>query len=497
MTIKTAQKKKTILSLLITLALALVYSLVYYYFNTPLGASIGSDNAIYLTMGTALANGYAPYTEIFDHKGPMVFILQTIPQLFSGGYSLTAVFIQEVVFLFACLCVTAQIARELDAPVLPVQAVYLALTCSLVGGGNLTEEYSNLFTLLGVLLALRAFAQAQQMKGKPLFFHALLMGAMTMLAFMTRANNALPLCAMALVLAAYLLVKKDAASFGLCAGGFALGLAIAALPIVLWLISQGALSEALYGSILHNMMYAETGGGSRLGMLLHNKYGHMAMVIAALSCLGALTLIRRAPGMALSMMAAAGAAGAAAFISHKFYDHYLMIGVPMAAAGAAAIFSASRKAPKKAYAALLICAMGICCVWFWDVGVRTNEQRLADRADLETFTREQQELYALVPVEDRDQFMAYRVEPRWYAVTGALPCMRFYFLQEVLAQADPAVMDEIVETFNTDPPEWLVIYYNREFGPPYDERVAEIFETKYAFIDSRGTYQLRRLKENP
>ena len=91
--------------------------------------------------------------------------------------------------------------------------------------------------------------------------------------------------------------------------------------------------------------------------------------------------------------------------------------------------------------------------------------------------------------------MAYRVEPRWYVAAEALPCMRFYFLQEVLAQADPAVMDEIVQTFETDPPRWLVIYYNRAFNPPYDARVAAIFETNYEFVDAAGQYQLLRLKE--
>ena len=89
--------------------------------------------------------------------------------------------------------------------------------------------------------------------------------------------------------------------------------------------------------------------------------------------------------------------------------------------------------------------------------------------------------------------MAYRVEPRWYAVTGALPCMRFFFLQETLAEANPAVMDEIVSEFGTDPPLWLVIYYNREFSPPYDPRVQEIFETRYAFVKAAGSYQLLRL----
>ena len=83
-----AQAKRAVL----TLALAFVFALVFYTCNTPLGAWIGSDNAMYLTMGTALANGYAPYSEIFDHKGPLLFILQMLPQLFTSGYSTLAVF---------------------------------------------------------------------------------------------------------------------------------------------------------------------------------------------------------------------------------------------------------------------------------------------------------------------------------------------------------------------------------------------------------------------
>ena len=77
--------------------------LIFYTCNTPLGPAVGSDNAMYLTMGTALAKGYAPYSEIFDHKGPLLFILQMIPQLFTSGYSTLAVFVQEVLFLWASL----------------------------------------------------------------------------------------------------------------------------------------------------------------------------------------------------------------------------------------------------------------------------------------------------------------------------------------------------------------------------------------------------------
>ena len=477
--------------ILLSAAMALVFGLIFYAFNTPLGPSIGSDNAMYLTLGTALAKGYAPYTQIFDHKGPMLYALQMLPQIVGGGYSTLAVFIQQVIFLFLCLRVVSHMAQTLGAYTGVTQLFYLALIASLVGGGNLTEEYASLPTLLGAYTALRVFGQPDFKKN--LFAPALLMGVCAMAAFLLRANNALPLAALVLTLALGLLAKKRFSALGQCAAGFVCGLALCALPIVIWLAARGALSAAWYGSIVHNMLYTETGDTGRVEMLLHTGYGFAAMLMAAFSCAGALALRKKSPMLALGMVAAAAAGGLAAFLSRKFYDHYLILGAPMAVMGLAAVLAAIPKPRMRAVCAI---ALTCCCaLWLGVQGKTADDTRLAERADWAQFTADAQTLMAQVPEDERGRFMAYRVEPRWYVAAEALPCMRFYFLQEVLAQADPAVMDEIVETFETDPPQWLVIYYNRAFNPPYDARVAAIFETDYEFVDAAGQYQLLRLKE--
>ena len=359
-------------------------------------------------------------------------------------------------------------------------------------GGNLTEEYTNLPTLIGLYAALRAFGGEE--KRERLFFPAALMGACFAFAFLTRANNALPLSAVTAVLSLGLLVSRRFASLLRCAAGFLLGLAAVTLPVVLWLAARGALFDAFYGAIIHNFLYAEAGGGSRMQMLLHAGYGRVAMVMAALACMGALVLYRkrRALWFSLAMVAGAAAGGLAAFISHKFYDHYLMIGAPVAALGAAALLMAFEGRTRRA--ALGIAAL-VCCAWLCVKGQETNAWRLSEREGWDAFAANAQALMAKVPEQERDRFMAYRVEPKWYVAAEALPCMRFYFLQEILGQVNPAVMDEIAKTFESDPPLWLVIYYNRAYDPPYDPRVEAIFETRYAFVDAAGDYQLLRLIE--
>ena len=161
--------------------------------------------------------------------------------------------------------------------------------------------------------------------------------------------------------------------------------------------------------------------------------------------------------------------------------------------GAMAVVSALRQPRAQKAAALTLAAVS--ALWLGISGVSANAARLSEREGLAQFAADAQTLMAQVPEDERDSFMAYRVEPKWYVAAKALPCMRFYFLQEILAQADPAVMDEIVDTFETDPPRWLVLFYNRTFSPPYDERVAQIFETEYERVDTAGQYQLLCLKE--
>lgn len=494
---------------LITLALAVVFSLIFFTCNTPLGPAVGSDNAMYLTMGTALVKGFAPYSEIFDHKGPLLFILQAVPQLFTNGYSTLAVFIQEVIFLWAGLLVIGRIARRTGAMPILAQLVYLAVLAPLLDGGNLTEEYANLFTLIGIDAMLAVFDSgdgfgADRAKGgKKLLLPAAVMGAMATLAFMTRANNMLPLCACVGALALCLLVSGRFAALGQCVAGFVIGGVIAALPIVLWLGHHGAIGDAIYGAITHNMMYAETGSISRVHKLLFDSYGHYAIFMAALSCLGAIAYFirtRRIP-LALAMVFGAAGGGLAGFISHKFYNHYLMLSVPMAAMGAAQILAliAERLENTRPDALRLVhgvCA-ALCGVALAGTGMSVNALRESDYAAMQALTPDAIALYDQVPEEERDRFLAYRVEPKWYVATQALPCMRFYFLQEILADADPAVMDEIVEGFETEPPLWVVLFYNRPFSPPYDARVQEILDTRYEFVDARGQYQLLHLKETP
>lgn len=83
-------------------------------------------------------------------------------------------------------------------------------------GGNLTEEYANLPAICAIYLSIRCFGREEP--EDKLFLPAMGMGVCAMAAFMLRANNALPIAALVLVLAVGLLTARRYVQLGQCAG---------------------------------------------------------------------------------------------------------------------------------------------------------------------------------------------------------------------------------------------------------------------------------------
>lgn len=497
MTISDCQRKTVRwTSLLLSAFLALAAGLFLYSANTPLGPCYSSDNSIYIVMGTALANGYRPYLDIFDHKGPLLFVLQWIPQLFGGGFQTITVFIQEVFFLFLSLRMLCTIARRyFRIPELFPQIFYLAYLSSLVGEGNLTEEYCNFFILVCISCTLWFFSKPSQSR-QSLLLCSCMVGACFNVCFLTRANNALPVAGLIVGIFIFLLISARFSEIGICVGGFLLGTLVILIPVFLWLHANNAVEASIQASIFHNLLYSETTSEysvGRLRALLFGDYGHTALLFAFFSLIGAFACLlrRQYHGMSLAILLSAGCALIAGFISHKYYDHYLILGIPLAVTGNLLFLSLFKDKNKSRLSVILLVP---CIIWLSSQCYLANQRRLESNQGQAQFFADARHLSAQIPAQELNRVYPYRVEPKWYVAAHLLPCNRYFFLQEVLADANPAVMNEIVDSFHTNPPVWLIIYTkDRAFSPPYDSRIQEIIDSLYKEVDSAGSYRLMHL----
>ena len=72
---------KILCALLFVLS-GLVWALFFSKTTSPLYTDVGYDSAMFQTIGKYWAQGYLPYVDLFDHKGPLIFFINAV------GYAL-------------------------------------------------------------------------------------------------------------------------------------------------------------------------------------------------------------------------------------------------------------------------------------------------------------------------------------------------------------------------------------------------------------------------
>ncbi|MFC6288978.1 hypothetical protein [Levilactobacillus angrenensis] len=88
------------------------YTSPAFYFDTS------PDNNAFFTVGKAMMHGITPYKDIFEQKGPYVYLWHGLAYLVSHR-SFLLIFISEIAVLIAAMILTYKIARLLKLTELP------------------------------------------------------------------------------------------------------------------------------------------------------------------------------------------------------------------------------------------------------------------------------------------------------------------------------------------------------------------------------------------
>lgn len=53
---------------------SIIFLLLFSPYTTPLNPYYGYDDNIFMIIGQGINKGYVPYKDLFDHKGPILFL---------------------------------------------------------------------------------------------------------------------------------------------------------------------------------------------------------------------------------------------------------------------------------------------------------------------------------------------------------------------------------------------------------------------------------------
>lgn len=230
-----------------------------------------ADVNLYFNIGKGIFNGVTPYTEAFDHKGPLIFFIYGFGYLISNT-SFFGMYIIECLAWIAmsfCIYLTCRPFCNKTLAFLSATLIPSMILASTLNGGS-AEEFILVFEIISLYLFISYFGKETTVHNpKHMFIHGVLCTMTLFIKLNLVSFWFFPL----LAIFVSLFIRKEYRNLVRNVLAFTLGFLIIAVPITLYFIANNALAEAWNIYVVLNKSYAQPGSiGEILERLFANFY---------------------------------------------------------------------------------------------------------------------------------------------------------------------------------------------------------------------------------
>lgn len=299
------------------------------------------DSSMFQYFGYAMKNGRTVYTEIFDHKGPMIFVLNYFGSIFSTpniqGIYMIEILSLFIYFLFTYKTIRIWLRRSMSFILLLPQSVILMF---FLEGGNLTEEFALPFLAISLFIFVKYFNKFDSVNNIEIIF----LGFASAAVFSLRANMVVLWLAFCGVIFLNLILVRQFKALIKYTILFLIGLFSFFIPMAIYLMMNGALQEAIFQSLTFNFMYLDTSGDQAEAIIhLYNRLNnhHIILMIGAFFFL-VITHWRKTEMnhkfLSIGLILFSVGSYFTSIMSGRDYQHYLMAMIPTVTVPSAILF---------------------------------------------------------------------------------------------------------------------------------------------------------------
>lgn len=234
---------------------AFLFLLIYSWTTSPLYLMEGDDSATFKIIGLGLLQGKLPYTDLFDHKGPVLFFIQAlglglIPGKW-GLFLLQTVNVSVALYLmFRSACLFTDRRKAFFATLLT-----LVPFVDFIKEGNQCEEWMLPWIAGTLYLALSYFVRRKECPHP--VSRALFYGICCGVLFFIRPNDAVSQTGAVMTgIFVHELVCRRWHNALFNALSFGAGCLLIAVPVFLFFLGEGTVPDMLFGTIGYNLTYA-------------------------------------------------------------------------------------------------------------------------------------------------------------------------------------------------------------------------------------------------
>ncbi|MBQ6521172.1 MAG: hypothetical protein IJI14_20890 [Anaerolineaceae bacterium] len=436
----------------------------------------GIDSAFNRFVGLNLLRGKTLYRDIWDHKGPLLFLIQAVGAI--GGTRNTG---PSMIFFLQLFSLTFSLFFIWKSFLLIVKekkkAVLLFFICLLpslmafsktIEGGNLNEEWCLPFISCGLYFSLRYDCSGNV---RHPFLFAFIPGISCGAITFVRVNNAIPVCCAAAAAAVYSARKDGAKSILRNILFFAAGFMVPAVPVIVFFAVNGTLGEMIYAAFLHNLKY--------MGSVTHISLNREGLVLRHIPLFSAAALIsasflRKKKADPADMILSAAAVGTGLMLAYSnTYLHYFTIFIPVFALICMKHIRVETRRGKFCAAAMILIFSGVYI------------RELPGRIDRPVYT-----YVSTIPKEEKNSMIAIWTSPEIYLNSGLMPVSRFSSYQNKYFPVNGEMKEEFISDILEKEPLRIMVQSGRVYDL-YPE-IRELIGNCYEFEQRDGDADIYR-----
>lgn len=250
--------------------------------SSPLNKGvIQNDSAVFQIMGRGMLNGQVMYKDLFDHKGPVMYVINAIAYLINPQIGL---FIVETLFISIGAVFIFKTSKMLVNKRVSVimSLVYVMLMFISISGGNFTEEYAMTFTSIALYCIMKIIYK-NEYENKILWG---IIGATFALNFFIKPTYIAIWIAFGIIQFIYSIKEKKIKELIKYIFYIIIGIMIVTLPIIIYLVLNDDIHYFIDAFFILNMKYSEAGllKKAKIFWILINRYKFVGYIFIGIIC---------------------------------------------------------------------------------------------------------------------------------------------------------------------------------------------------------------------
>ena len=405
------------------------------------------DALVFQIVGDGWRDGLIPYRDLFDHKGPLLYLIQIIGNFIWPGKA--GVFILEVLFAVATFELIFRCGQILRCPsVLNYAGIATAmiLFAAYLEGGNCVEEWSLPFQLLPLYLVLKYLKGRISSITVPALITGICFGAVAMI----RINNNCIICGLAVFLIIYWCIHKQYSQITKCIAWFFAGCLLSVAPFIIYFAATGSLNEMVYANFIFNMHY-KANWNAPMGL---EQYARNTVRLLPCIILPIMSFLycRKQSKSVFGLMTLISAVTFIVFLTGNGFSHYYLMVIPIAAL----CVQTSGFSPVTGYLAAAVIALPV-IGYYISLPLQRIDNIKKEQARYSSLTNDNF-IQSIIPECELDSIYTFGTPEvgGTLILTGHYPIGKYFFMQMTFPKVDDFVKNDIRNDFSTHNPLWVI-----------------------------------------